>query len=169
VESGRVPVLGNRIRYLLAELPSQMMPPKIRELLYALQLRRIIPIVTHPERHAALQQDPDLLREMVAAGALAQVTAGSLLGEFGPVARRAATKMLERNLVHIIATDAHGTQKRRPVLTPGLAAAAAIVGEDAARSMVLDSPRAILAGDPISIPEAIEPSPARSFLARLFS
>jgi hypothetical protein len=35
--------------------------------------------------------------------------------------------------------------------------------------MVLDVPRAILAGDPVSIPEPIEPSLARGFLARLLS
>ena len=169
VESGSVPVLGNRIRYLVAELPSQMMPPNIRELVYALQLRQIIPIITHPERHASMQQDPGLLRQFVEAGALAQVTAGSLVGEFGPVARRAANKMLERNLIHLIATDAHGTQKRRPVLTPGLAAAAAIVGEEAARAMVLDVPRAILAGVPVVISDPVEPSLARGFLARLLS
>ena len=169
VESGSVPVLGNRIRYLVAELPSQMMPPNIRELVYALQLRQIIPIITHPERHASMQQDPGLLRQFVEAGALAQVTAGSLVGEFGPVARRAANKMLGRNLIHLIATDAHGTQKRRPVLTPGLAAAAAIVGEEAARAMVLDVPRAILAGVPVVISDPVEPSLARGFLARLLS
>ncbi|MCX5734929.1 MAG: capsular biosynthesis protein [candidate division NC10 bacterium] len=169
VEAATIPVLGKRVRYLVAELPSQMMPPNIRELVYALQLRQIIPIITHPERHASMQQDPDLLRQLVAAGALAQVTAGSLTGEFGPVARRAANKMLERNLIHLIATDAHGTQKRRPVLTPGLAAAAAIVGEEAARAMVLDAPRAILAGVPVVIPEPVDPSLARGFLSRLFS
>ena len=169
VESGGVPVLGKRVRYLVAELPSQMMLPNIRELVYALQLRQIIPIITHPERHASMQQDPGLLRQLVEAGALAQVTAGSLVGEFGPVARRAANKMLGRNLIHLIATDAHGTQKRRPVLTPGLAAAAAIVGEEAARAMVLDVPRAILAGVPVVISEPVEPSLARGFLARLLS
>ena len=169
VESGSVPVLGKRVRYLVAELPSQMMPPNIRELVYALQLRQIIPIITHPERHASMQQDPGLLRQLVEAGALAQVTAGSLTGEFGPVARRAANKMLERNLIHLIATDAHGAAKRRPVLTAGLAAAAAIVGEEAARAMVLDVPRAILAGDPVSISEPIESAPIRSFIGRIFS
>jgi len=169
VEAATIPVLGNRIRYLVAELPSQMMPPNIRELVYALQLRQIIPIITHPERHASMQQDPGLLRQLVEAGALAQVTAGSLTGEFGPVARRTANKMLERNLIHLIATDAHGTQKRRPVLTPGLAAAAAIVGEEAARAMVLDVPRAILAGVPVVISDPVEPSLARGFLARLLS
>jgi protein-tyrosine phosphatase len=169
VEAATIPVLGKRIRYLVAELPSQMMPPNIRELVYALQLRQIIPIVTHPERHAAMQQDPGLLRQLVEAGALAQVTAGSLTGEFGPVARRAANKMLERNLIHVIATDAHGTQKRRPVLTPGLAAATAIVGEEAARAMVLDVPRAILAGVPVVISEPVESAPIRGFFGRIFS
>ena len=169
VEAATIPVLGNRVRYLVAELPSQMIPPNIRELVYALQLRQIIPIITHPERHASMQQDPGLLRQLVVAGALAQVTAGSLTGEFGPVACRAANKMLGRNLIHLIATDAHGAEKRRPVLTTGVAAAAAIVGEEAARAMVLDTPRAILAGVPVVISEPVEPSLARGFLARLFS
>ncbi|MEI8189214.1 MAG: CpsB/CapC family capsule biosynthesis tyrosine phosphatase [candidate division NC10 bacterium] len=169
VETDTIPVLGDRIRYLVAELPSQMMPPNIRELIYALQLRQIIPIITHPERHASMQQDPGLLRQLVEAGALAQVTAGSLTGEFGPVARRVANKMLKRNLIHLIATDAHGAAKRRPVLTVSLAAAAAIVGEEAARLMVLDTPRAILAGDLVAIPDPIESASIRGFFGRIFS
>jgi protein-tyrosine phosphatase len=168
VERGEVPVAGGETRYLVAELPAQMIPPNVLRLLYELQLRRIVPIITHPERNAAFQRDPNLLAEMVSAGSLAQVTASSLTGEFGPVARRAAVKMLERRLIHIIASDAHGVEARRPILSAGVAQAAAIVGESAARDMVTTTPQAILSGLPVSIPEPLEPSSPLGFLSRLF-
>jgi len=57
------------------------------------------------------------LYELVAMGALAQVTAQSLTGGFGESIRKTAAKFLRHNLVHIIASDAHDTVKRPPRLS----------------------------------------------------
>jgi len=169
IERGEIPVVGKETRYLVAELPAQMIPPNVPRLLYELQLRRIVAIITHPERNAVFQRDLDLLAEMVSAGSLAQVTAGSLTGEFGPVARRTAVKMLGRQLIHIIATDGHGVEARRPILSAGVAQAATVVGEEAARDMVTTTPQAILSGTPVSLPDPLESKSALSFFGRLFS
>jgi protein-tyrosine phosphatase len=44
----------------------------------------------------------------------------------------------------VLATDAHNLQGRAPVLTEGVAAAARVVGEQAAQDLVNRNPRAIL-------------------------
>ena len=82
---------------------------------------------------------------MVENGALAQVTAGSLLGAFGPQTRRVAESLVERRLVQIIASDAHRPEgPRSPGLMGGVERAARFVGEGEARAMALDIPRAVV-------------------------
>ncbi len=59
------------------------------------------------------------------------------------------------NLVHVIASDAHGTIGRPPGLSRAVEAAAKIVGESKARAMVTEIPRAIL--DNKALPDWGEP------------
>jgi protein-tyrosine phosphatase len=84
--------------------------------------------VTHPERTVSLQRGWRRLEPLVKAGALVQVTAGSLLGEFGPAASAAATRFLKQGWVHLLASDAHWARERSPRLSGGRDAAAKIVG-----------------------------------------
>jgi protein-tyrosine phosphatase len=143
---GNVLTLGGNGRYFLLEFPYQVLPPRADAFVKVLLDRGLLPIVTHPERTASLQRDWQKLEPLVKAGALVQVTAGSLLGEFGPAATAAATRFLKKGWVHLLASDAHWARERTPRLAGGRAAAARIVGEDAARALVERNPRAVLEG-----------------------
>ena len=68
----------------------------------------------------------------------------SLTGEFGRETRSAAGLFLEHNLVHIIASDAHSSILRPPLLSGAVESARKIVGEAKAMAMVTEIPRAIL-------------------------
>ena len=138
--------LGGNGRYFLLEFPYQVLPPRADVFIKTLLDRGLVPIVTHPERTASLQRDWHRLEPLVKAGALVQVTAGSLLGEFGPAATAAAKHFLKKGWVHLLASDAHWVHERSPRLAAGLAAAAKVVGEETARAMVEGNPAAILAG-----------------------
>jgi protein-tyrosine phosphatase len=138
--------LGGNGRYFLLEFPYQVLPPRADAFVKVLTGRGLVPIVTHPERIASLQRDWRRLEPLVQAGALVQITAGSLLGEFGPAATRSAKRFLKQGWVHLLASDAHGISERQPRLSPGRAAAAKIIGAAAAQALVLDNPRAILEG-----------------------
>jgi protein-tyrosine phosphatase len=146
--------IDNGRKYLLLELPSQSVPPGVKEEVFQLRIHGITPIITHPERNPSLSRDRELLRELVEMGALAQVTAMSLTGDFGEAVRDVAETLLKRRLVHVIATDAHSPRDRPPVLSRGVEAAAAVLGRpDEAERMVTEVPAAILAGDPLEVPE----------------
>jgi protein-tyrosine phosphatase len=61
--------------------------------------------------------------------------------------------LLLHRLVHVIASDAHSIEGRPPILTPAVKAASKLVGEEEARRMVTEYPRAILDGrDPAVLP-----------------
>lgn len=108
-------------------------------------------LLAHPERSPAFQRDADLLIELVEAGARTQVTAGSLVGDFGGVPRATAFSMLEANLVHVIASDAHDAGARGPDPAPGRAAFLAEYPGAEARWAWLTrvAPSALLAGLPV--------------------
>lgn len=139
----------NGSNYILLEFPHSHLPQNAAEIVFNAVLAGLVPIVPHPERNPSVVRRPDLLFDLVGAGALIQVTAGSLVGDFGPEAKMCGQYLLENDLVHFLATDAHSPGWRRPVLTLGVKAAARIVGEAAARRLVTDNPASVLAGIPV--------------------
>jgi protein-tyrosine phosphatase len=130
--------------YVFIELPSDAVPPGIGNLIYSLMAKGFVPIISHPERNRGFMERPEVLYELVSMGCIAQVTAMSLTGEFGRETRSAAGLFMEHNLVHIIASDAHSSLMRPPVLSGAVEAARKIVGEAKAVAMVTEIPRAIL-------------------------
>ena len=130
--------------YVFIEFPSDAVPPGTANLVYSLMTKGFVPIISHPERNRGFVERPELLYELVSMGCAAQVTAMSVTGEFGRETRNAAGLFLEHNLVHIIASDAHSSILRPPVLSGAVEAARKIVGEAKAVAMVTEVPQAIL-------------------------
>jgi protein-tyrosine phosphatase len=152
----------NGSRYILVEMPFFGKPNYIEDALFQLQLQGTVPVLAHPERIEAFQMDPSLLMRFVERGMLSQITAGSVVGHFGRRARRFAHTILRRGLVHVIASDTHFPNgPRSPDLLPGIEAAARIVGEERAHSMVVETPRAILDDESVEVEPPIGFEPAR--------
>jgi len=137
----------NGARYLLVELPLSAYPTYTEQALFAVQVRGYVPLLAHPERNAVILEDPAILERLVERGILAQVTAGSLLGEFGRAVQDLARTLLEHKMIHVIASDAHAADRRRPALSAAVAVAAGIVGQASAKAMVTTTPEAILRGE----------------------
>ncbi|HCN61644.1 MULTISPECIES: tyrosine-protein phosphatase [Mammaliicoccus] len=102
----------NHSKYLLIELPSNSMPHYTKNLLYEIQTKGFIPVIAHPERNKAIAQDINLLYELTNNGALSQVTASSLTGELGKNLQKLSIQMIEHNLIHFVASDAHHSKNR---------------------------------------------------------
>src|SRR6266567_109808 len=136
-------------QYLLIEMNNFSVPPKFDQLLFRMSTEiQIVPILTHPERHPLLQRHPEQIAPWVDAGCLVQITANSLTGHWGRRAKDVSTWLLKQKLVHIIATDAHDTQNRPPVLSAARDYVAQIMGEEMARTLVEVNPgRVVIGGD----------------------
>jgi protein-tyrosine phosphatase len=131
---------------LLVECPFTPVLPYFEETLVQLQGLGHRVLLAHPERSPAFQSEPELLRRLVADGALAQVTGASLIGKFGNTAKRYAKWALDESLVHVVASDAHDAVRRPPVLREAI--------QDAgyggtADWLTQDVPDAILRGAPL--------------------
>ncbi|QJX64163.1 tyrosine protein phosphatase [Niallia circulans] len=102
----------NFSRYLFIEFPSSSVPRYAERLLYELQTEGIIPIIVHPERNKELQEKPHLIYNLVKNGALTQITASSLVGYFGKSVKKFSEQLIENNLTHFVASDAHNINNR---------------------------------------------------------
>jgi len=160
--------LDGRGRYLLLELPHQGPPPSLPEFLFRLAAAGTTPVIAHPERNLAVRKNPAMATEWARAGSKLQLTAGSLSGMFGAPIRACAERLLRDRAAHVVATDAHSPERRPPRVCDAFAAAAAIVGEQGARTLFVDNPALVLAG---ASPDTIESPPAqprRGLFAALF-
>ncbi len=146
VERGRwSPLTGlNRTGYLLVELPSGEIPSYTGALFHELTLLGVTPVLAHPERNRALSDDSDELEELIERGARVQLTAGSLLGDFGPPAAEASQEFLRRGLVHLVASDAHSLDRRPPRLAAARRHIRDAWGADAEVGLFEENPRAVL-------------------------
>ena len=102
--------------YLLVELSDLIVFPNTSQIWSQLENVGMKIILTHPERNPLIQQRIQLVEEWVQQGRYMQVTAHSLLGLFGETALHFARTMLDRGLVHFIASDAHDIKVRSPRL-----------------------------------------------------
>jgi protein-tyrosine phosphatase len=157
LDQGKVMTVSDGKKYLFLEFPSQGIPYQAEEIIFQIMTRGIIPIITHPERNLEIGQRPQRYYEMIRMGCLGQVTAMSLTGEFGPKVRQIAVRLLKNRLIHLIASDAHSTDGRPPILSEGVRAAEKIVGKEEAQKMVTKYPQAILEGRKPDVPEPIAP------------
>ncbi len=163
--SGEIITL-NHSRYLLLELPFfQPLPPYTMKLISDLVSAGYIPVIPHPERALDLQQNPRLLFDLHSAGALFQVTWGALSGRLGPVSRNLVNFMLEANLAHFFATDAHNPGTPLLQLEKPLAMLTEKKGEDFAASVITDRPRSVVENKDPDLPPANQPSASASHSA----
>jgi protein-tyrosine phosphatase len=143
IRSGLIPSLGGT-RYVLVEPPHHVAPPHLDDFFFRILVAGYVPILTHPERLTWIETHYPAIVRLFEAGVWMQITAGSLLGAFGRRPLYWAERMLNEGRVHILATDAHGVGRRRPVLAEGRDAAAKWVGAQEARRLVADRPAGIL-------------------------
>jgi len=137
----------NRQRYLMVEFSDLLIFNNTTEIFSRLEEAGMTPVITHPERNGLLRQRVDQITAWVAEGALVQVTAQSLLGEFGRRALEFSRTLLDRQLVHFLASDAHDCEQRPPRLDLAYEWVKEQYGEERAQALCLTNPRAALTGE----------------------
>ena len=136
-------------RYMLVELSNYSVPPQTTDCFLKLGDCGMTAVITHPERNPILRESPQRVVEWAEQGCVIQLTGSALTGFWGERVRRVAQWLLEHNAVHVLATDAHDTEKRIPVLSTARDAAAEICGVDVAEALVEGNPAAIIHSQPL--------------------
>ncbi|CZQ99471.1 Hypothetical protein TFLO_2420 [Trichococcus flocculiformis] len=112
IENEDILFIDEEQRYLLIEFPTLSIPAYTEQLFFKLRQQGITPVIVHPERNQAIIDDPNILLPFIERGAIAQLTASSYAGAFGKDIAKLSHQLIEANLVHIIASDAHNTRGR---------------------------------------------------------
>lgn len=113
LEEGRCRTMGES-RYVLVEFNPAKEFREMDRGLYELQAEGYTPILAHVERYQCLKKNISRIEDFVEKGICIQMNAGSLTGELGFMQTRYAKKLVERELVHVIASDAHDSVRRAP-------------------------------------------------------
>ena len=142
---GEVLSLGDHRRHVLLELPHELFFP-IDTVLAQLRGRGFVGILSHPERNAGIQNEPGIVRRLVEAGCLMQLTAASITGGFGQGIERFSRQLLKQGLVHFVATDAHGMKSRRPLMRRAYERIRRLVGSELAEELCRTNPAAVAEG-----------------------
>ncbi|MFV8826390.1 tyrosine-protein phosphatase [Alkalihalobacterium sp. APHAB7] len=109
---GDILPLAGTDKYVFVEFSSNSVPRYAKQLFYDIQMAGLIPIIVHPERNSKIIESPDILYDFVNSGVLTQITASSLTGHFGKKIKRFTEDLIDFNLTHFLASDAHGLSKR---------------------------------------------------------
>jgi protein-tyrosine phosphatase len=137
-------------RYLLVEFSNFSIPVQLDEWLGQMVELGTRPIITHPERNPILQQSGARVLQLVERGCAVQVTASALTGSWGAKAREMAQSFLKEKAVHFLATDAHDTVRRPPVLSEARKIVAKQFGEEVAEALVEGNPKAVVNDQPLA-------------------
>ena len=145
-----VPWLGTSdgLRNMLLEMPDGQVPLGADTFVKVLLRQGIRPVIVHPERNKAVMAKPERLRPFVDMGCLVQVTAGSLVGQFGEQARSVARQLLDDGWVHVVASDSHNLKGRAPRMRDARALLVAEYGLPMAFALMAGTP-AKLCGLPV--------------------
>ncbi len=148
LENDKILTLADGGRYILLELPHQVFID-IEPLLVELACLGVQAVISHPERHPVLAKQPKILLKWLAHSAHLQVTAASLLGDFGVVAQSAAWRFLSSGWVSFVATDSHNLDSRRPRMKDAFEHISIRLGETVARLVCIENPLRVLEGQDI--------------------
>lgn len=144
LESGNLRPLGEG-KHLLVEFGGRHGAAEMLEAVALVQEAGWKPLLAHVERYAPLQ-DPGFAWELRSSGALLQVNAGSVLGREGLRQKQLVKKLLQKELVDVIASDAHDVRIRTPELELCARQIEKKYGRSLAQRLLCDSPKAILMG-----------------------
>lgn len=148
VEAGAVLALAGS-RYLLLEFPP-LAVGRAREIVHELVIGGWRPVLAHPERVAPWAEDPTLVLRLADVGALVQLTAMSITGDFGARAERCSRVLLDHGCVHFVASDAHDALRRSPSLVRAREEIVRRWGEEVATLLLADNPAAVLDDRPLA-------------------
>jgi protein-tyrosine phosphatase len=141
-------------RYLLVEFSELLIFKNTEEIFAHLRDAGMTPIITHPERNGLLRQRIGDIAKWVDQGARVQVTAQSLTGGFGGRATEFSRELLDRRLVHVVASDGHDCVRRPPVMDQAREWLGKKYGDALAEALCVTNPGATLSGGDMLLPNA---------------
>ena len=148
IASEEIPFYGvvDGYQIMLLEFPHGHVIPGSHTLVEWLLGRGIRPLIAHPERNRQIMADASQLQPFIDAGCWLQLTAGSVIGQFGAKSQALAHRLLADDRVTVLASDGHNARARPPVLRQAFGSIVRQFGVERAQRLMVDTPFAMVAG-----------------------
>lgn len=117
LQQGNVLPMGGG-KYLLVEFSRRSSFKSICDILWTIISAGYRPLVAHVERYPAFQENIDQFPYLIKMGVAIQINAGGVLGREGHLQKQFCWKLMNQDLVHVVASDAHGPVHRPVELEP---------------------------------------------------
>ncbi len=143
MHSGRVLTM-NGSRYALLEFRTNSLRSQLINGVSETIRCGFTPIVAHVERYDISRTDQTLVDELLDMGALLQLNADSVMGTNGFGVKRFCHKLLLDGKVHFIASDAHDTTRRPPLLRECFLRVHKKYGAEYAAGLFYDNAQAVI-------------------------
>lgn len=146
----------NDTSYVMFELPINVEPENLYDIIYEMQQCKIVPVLSHPERYSFVQTDPELVYDLIEKGVLMQANYGSIIGEYGKKAQMIVKKFLENNMIHMLGTDVHSQETIYPKVPEIIEELIILIGEEKVNELTTINPKLMLNNKRIDIREPIK-------------
>ncbi|NTW70805.1 MAG: capsular biosynthesis protein [Eubacteriaceae bacterium] len=134
----------NGSKYILTEVPRQKMNyESLLNYIFQMEIAGYSVILAHPERYDFIMEDPNRAASLIKRDVLMQMNLLSLTGKYGDKIKKTAKTMLEHNMVHIAATDAHKKEHYEQAKT-AIQVLKDLVDEKYVNNLIVENPKAIL-------------------------
>ena len=159
----------NNSRYILIELPPTNFPKDLCNIVYELKEKNYITVFAHVERYREVQENPELIYEVINAGAIIQVNSHSILGKSGKELQKVCNTLLNRNMVHVVGTDAHSSKRRTPIFLDAYKYVSEKYSKEMADDLFIKNNNAIINNEALNLPKPYkEEQKKKGFLKKLF-
>ena len=148
LEADKILTLADGGKYILLELPHQVFID-IEPLLAELASAGIHSVISPAERNAPLATQHKVLLSWLEHSTHLQVTASSLVGDFGLALQRTAWGFLTSGWATLVATDSHDTNVRKPRMRAAFRRIGKKLGEDIAHLVCIENPSRVVNGQHI--------------------
>ncbi len=132
-------------RAALIEFPNEHFPTNCGARLFDLRLKKIRPVLAHPERYRPVWKDIEVLDPLLDGGTVLLLDVAALDGKYGGGPRAAATALLEAGYYYAACSDAHRAKDVRDVAR-GIKRLIELAGKEEAEFLLSEGPRNILEG-----------------------
>lgn len=116
VDSGRAGTMASS-SYVLMEFSQDVSFIEITDAVYDAISHGYSPVLAHIERYGCLFGKYDRIEKLVESGAYLQVNAGSVAGKHGHAEKSFIKKLLKKQYISFVATDAHNDTGRAPIMS----------------------------------------------------
>ena len=148
LEKKEIPTL-NDSRYALIEFSMHTPYREIHTGLSNILMLGITPVIAHIERYDALENNEKRVRELINMGCYTQINSNHVLRpklfrERYKFMKKRARYFLDRDLVHIVASDMHNLDSRPPYMEQAYEIIVKSYGRNKAKELFVENPRKIL-------------------------